>query len=556
MRCLPASDRALLLELQDLAQVMVVYRHMAAHPVMGVHELVPAARTLLVHFDPLVTTAPSLAAVLGTLAQQALVMEQQTASTPGQLVQVPVRYGGGDIAQVAEMLGLSVAQLIAQHTAQPYDAAFAGFAPGFVYLSGGAGWQVPRRATPRTKVPAGSVALGGEFSAVYPIASPGGWQLIGTTDVAMWDLQRQEPAYIQPGFRVQFVDAARTSVAVPLSLHSDAHPSLESKTPFSEVSLGHVAIEIVNSGWQTLVQDAGRHGMSARGISASGALDVCAMQAANRVVGNPQDAAVLEHLGGQLCLRSQGAVTLSVTGADTALMVASAAGHGWQASTYQALALNAGDTLQLHAPTAGLRSYVAVRGGWHVAPVLGSCATDTLAGIGPAALQNGQCVGVGQVVPAKALRPVALWESAPVPLPRAGDVVLLDITLGPRADWFTDAAVRTLLEQAWQVTPQSNRVGMRLQGEQALQRQCHQELPSEGTVAGAIQVPASGQPVLFLADHPLTGGYPVVGALASHHLSLAAQIPVGCWIRFRCVAPLQAYSESPTTATEAGKSTT
>jgi len=115
--------------------------------------------------------------------------------------------------------------------------------------------------------------------------------------------------------------------------------------------------------------------------------------------------------------------------------------------------------------------------------------------------------------------------------------VTLDVVLGPRTDWFTAQALQTLTGQTWRVTPQSNRIGMRLEGAQPLERRNPAELPSEGTVVGAIQVPISGQPVLFLADHPLTGGYPVIASLASYHLDLAAQIPVDCRIQFRVVAP-------------------
>lgn len=533
MRFLPASDRALLLELKDLSQTMAVYRHVAAQQVPGIQDLVPAARTLLVHYDPYLTTAQALIETLRVLVQQAVQMEQGSDGMPGRLVEIPVHYNGDDLPDVAELLGISVAEVIARHTAQPYDAAFAGFAPGFVYLSGGANFQVPRRKSPRTKVPAGSVALGGNFSAVYPSASPGGWQLLGVTDVAMWDLQRTEPAYIQPGFRVQFVDAARTSVQVPVP----AVQFLEQKQPLAQMQQAQTAIEIIAPGLQALVQDGGRHGMSGLGISSSGALDLPAMHAANRAVGNPIGAAVLENVLGQMRLRSQGVTTLAITGAQVEATVHSTSGAVWPVATYTPIALNDGDVMQLHAPTAGVRSYVAVRGGWQVEPVLGSCATDTLALVGPCALQAGQRIAVGNAIAAAQLHPVEL-EGAPVQhLPRPGNLVVLDVVLGPRTDWFTQVALRTFVTQEWLVTPQSNRVGIRVEGAQPLERACHDELPSEGTVAGAIQVPINGQPVLFLADHPLTGGYPVIGAIASYHLPLAAQIPVGCRIRFNVVAP-------------------
>jgi biotin-dependent carboxylase-like uncharacterized protein len=249
-------------------------------------------------------------------------------------------------------------------------------------------------------------------------------------------------------------------------------------------------------------------------------------------VGTP----VLENLLGQLQLRCHGQATLAVTGAQAALTLRNTAGAQWSVDTDQAVALDDGDQLLLHAPTAGVRCYVAVRGGWHVAPVLGSCATDTLALVGPPPLQAGQRLAVGRAVPAAALQATQATLTRPA-LPRPGDLVTLDVVLGPRTDWFTPASVEAFAAQEWRVTPQSNRVGIRIAGAQPLQRNRHDELPSEGTVAGAIQVPLSGQPVLFLADHPLTGGYPVIAAVASHHLDLAAQLPVGSRLRFRVIAP-------------------
>lgn len=534
MRCLPASNKALLLELEDLSKTMALYRYVVTRSLPGVKELVPAARTLLVHYEPHLISATSLVALLRELEKEVAGQAASTEQVLGRLVEIPVRYDGEDLRDVAQLLGISVAQVIERHTAQPYDAAFAGFAPGFVYLSGGANFQVPRKQSPRTKVPAGSVALGGSFSAVYPSASPGGWQLLGTTEVAMWDLHRAEPAYVQPGFRVQFVDVARQAVHVSLPTTA---LKIKPKQPQMQANLAQAAIEFVNAGLETLVQDEGRSGMAGLGISSSGALHVLAMHQANRLVGNPTQIPVLENVLGQLRMRSHGTVTLAVTGAQSTLTLHSAQGAAHNVPMHTPIALNDGDELQLHAPNAGVRSYIAVRGGWDVEPVLGSCSTDTLAQIGPPPVQTGQCVAVGNAVAPGQLQAVALDAQPECEWPKSGDEVVLDVVLGPRTDWFTPAGLENFVTQSWQVTPQSNRVGIRVQGVQPLERNRHDELPSEGTVAGAIQVPINGQPVLFLADHPLTGGYPVIASIARYHLGLAAQIPVGCRIRFNVVAP-------------------
>ena len=293
------------------------------------------------------------------------------------------------------------------------------------------------------------------------------------------------------------------------------------------------------SGLQTLVQDAGRHGLAGLGVSSAGALDQAALRQANRLVGNPVHTPVLENLLGGLALRCHGRATLAVAGAPVPLTLQAPGGRCWPVASHAAIALDDGDRLQLGMPSSGVRCYIAVRGGFNVAPVLGSCSSDTLAHIGPPALQAGDRLAVGSAVPADALRAAQPPDAPPSDLPRPGNEVLLDVLLGPRADWFTPEAIALLQSQAWQVTPQSNRIGMRLAGGLPLTRSRHDELPSEGTVAGALQVPAGGQPVLFLADHPLTGGYPVIAVLASHHLNLAAQIPVGCSVRFRVTAPLK-----------------
>jgi KipI family sensor histidine kinase inhibitor len=529
MRFISASDAALLVELESLSAAMALHRALLARPVAGVQELVPAARTLLVHYRPAAIALPALTEALRERGAAADIHE--TGAQPGRTVEIPVCYDGEDLPELAELLGLDVREVIARHTGQPWQAAFAGFAPGFVYMAGGhASFRnVPRRQSPRTKVPAGAVALAGDFSAVYPSASPGGWQLIGVTGVPMWDMRRAEPAYVQPGFQVQFRDAGQAALHVSLPPLRKSEP----KTPSALSGQALPAIEIVATGLQALVQDAGRAGMAGLGLSPSGALDAAAMREANRLVGNPVHAPVLENVLGGLQLRCHGQATVAVTGADAPLTLRAADGRAWPVSSRQGVALDDGDVLIVGAPTAGVRCYVAVRGGWQVEPVLGSCATDTLAQVGPPALQAGQRLLVGGQ-PLGAAQ--AAGEACPA-LPRPGDVVTLDVVLGPRTDWFTPEALQTFAEQEWRVTPQSNRVGMRLEGAQPLVRSRAGELPSEGTVTGAIQVPINGQPVLFLADHPLTGGYPVIGAVASHHLGLAAQIPVGCRVRFNVIAP-------------------
>ncbi|GAA6118451.1 5-oxoprolinase subunit PxpB [Acidovorax sp. FG27] len=532
MRFLPVNLNALLVELDDLDQTLALLASLRREPIAGIEELVPAARTLLVQFRP---SAQSFASLVDAIARRDVSAAAERSDT---LVEIPVRYDGEDLAEVAQLLGITPEEVVRRHTGSEYTVAFTGFAPGFGYLVGGhPSLDVPRRATPRTRIAAGSVGLAGTFSGVYPQASPGGWQIIGTTPLAMWDIDRQPPALLQPGFRVRFVDIAAKKIAAGAGASSaGGQKDLQSATPArlpDPSGLHGTALQVLTPGLQTVFQDLGRPGQAGQGVSASGAMDRAACRAASRLVGNaPGHAAgdaCLETVNGGLRLQSRGDTVVAVTGAEGPLTLTTAAGRSWPVARWQPLALADGDVLSVGEPVAGTRSYVAVRGGFAVAPVLGSRATDTLARVGPPALAPGDVLAV-RPAPRGAI--VGPAESPPGDLPTLQADVVLDVVLGPRTDWFTPEALELLARQRWQVTPQSNRVGIRLAGEAPLARAVAGELPSEGTATGAIQVPPSGQPVLFLADHPLTGGYPVIGCVAPHHLDRAGQIPVGAWVRF------------------------
>lgn len=523
MRFLPVNLDALLVELDDLPQTLALLTSLQAEPIAGIEELVPAARTLLVRYRP---AKVSHAALVEHIGARSLTAPVERAAT---LIEIPVVYSGEDLDEVAQMLGISREEVIRRHTASEYSVAFTGFAPGFAYLSGGgSGLNVPRRSTPRTRIPAGAVGLAGEFSAVYPQASPGGWQIIGVTAKPMWDLGREVPALLQPGFRVRFIDTT-------------GRPALASPAPAPEPAAAPVAIEsdgaaleIISAGLQALFQDTGRHGQAGQGVSASGAMDQGALRAANRLVGNASDAACVEIAYGGFQFVCRGEAVAAFTGADAPLELVSNDGARSIVPGYQAIALSDGDSLTLGAPRAGSRSYLAVRGGFAIAPVLGSRSTDTLAHVGPAPIAAGDLLPVHQVARGAV---IGLYEQPPADLPTVEQTVTLDVVMGPRTDWFTPEAVALLATQVWTATPQSNRVGLRLTGKQPLARANPAELPSEGTVVGAIQVPPSGQPVLFLADHPLTGGYPVIGAVATYHLDRAGQIPIGASVRFNPLHP-------------------
>ncbi|MGF6527778.1 5-oxoprolinase subunit B/C family protein [Variovorax sp. PvP013] len=565
MRFLPVNLDALLVELDDLPQTLALLASLRAEPIDGVEEIVPAARTLLVRFRPSRVSPAELVARIGGRRVDALVERDAT------LIEIPVDYDGEDLDDVARMLGIAREEVVRRHTGSEYTVAFTGFAPGFAYLTGGdAILNVPRRTTPRTRIPAGAVGLAGAFSGVYPQASPGGWQIIGITAVPMWDLGRAVPALLQPGFRVRFVDRAAagagaahgatassaasapatpsTSPAAPATGESatatapaEAAGADAPAAPSDAVS-GRPALEVLATGVQALFQDAGRHGQAGQGVSASGAMDRASLRAANRLVGNPGDAAGVEIAAGGFELRCRGDAVVAFAGADVPVRLTAADGRASDVPGWTAIALSDGDRLRLGEPRAGLRSYLAVRGGFDIPAVLGSRSTDTLARVGPPAIATGDVLRIGAVERGAI---VGAPEEPPADLPSTAEVVVLDVVMGPRTDWFTPEAVALLANQVWRVSPQSNRVGLRLAGEASLARAVTGELPSEGTALGALQVPPSGQPVLFLADHPLTGGYPVIACVATHHLDRAGQIPIGAGVRFNPVRPFaESFSDA------------
>jgi biotin-dependent carboxylase-like uncharacterized protein len=275
-------------------------------------------------------------------------------------------------------------------------------------------------------------------------------------------------------------------------------------------------IEILTPGLLATVQDLGRHGYADLGVPRAGAADQASHRLANRLVGNAETAATIEITLGGMAFRLSTAATIAFTGARCDL--AGDRPLGWNA----AFSVPSGAVVRLLAPAAGLRSYLAVRGGVDVAATLGSRSTDTLSGLGPAPLSSGDTLSVGDLAVTdpsdEAIGPAAR-TSRPIRL-----------APGPRADWFEAAAIDHLQRASWTVDATSNRIGVRLAGP-ALRRVQVRELASEATLPGAIQVPPNGQPIVLGPDAPVTGGYPVVAVVTAADLPLIAQARPGDRLR-------------------------
>jgi biotin-dependent carboxylase-like uncharacterized protein len=276
-------------------------------------------------------------------------------------------------------------------------------------------------------------------------------------------------------------------------------------------------IEIVNQGIGTTYQDLGRPGLSHLGVGRSGAADRPSHGLANRLVGNEESAATIETCGG-LSVRLHHPAVVAVTGAQGVIDVR----HGPAMGVNGVEHLPAGAEFTVRPPGEGMRYYVAVRGGFDVAAVLGSRSFDTLAGLGPR-LQAGDHVAIGP----DPRTPITTDLGFRLP-----STTLIHLTEGPRRDWFTHEAWDILITKPFTVSPSGNRVGARLSGP-LLERVAVRELLSEGLVEGAIQVPPDGQPIVMLADHPVTGGYPVIAVVEPYHVPWVVQARPGTVLRFR-----------------------
>ncbi|HEY5222735.1 MAG TPA: biotin-dependent carboxyltransferase family protein [Microbacteriaceae bacterium] len=287
-------------------------------------------------------------------------------------------------------------------------------------------------------------------------------------------------------------------------------------------------LRVLEPGPLTLVEDLGRPGYAAIGAARSGALDRGALRLANRLVGNSEGAATLEVTAGGFAAVIERGLWFAITGAGGPITL-----DGAPIEADTAVRASAGSVVRIGTAVRGMRFYLAVRGGIVVPAELGSRSRDILTGLGPAPLRAGDVVPIGADPDA----PIPVVDTMTISQP-PDDTVLVGLHPGPRADWFTAESLERFYDTEWMVAGDSNRVGVRLDavgggGAVALRRVVERELPSEAMVAGAIQVPPSGQPTVLLADHPVTGGYPVIAVVADASLDTFAQLRPGQRVEFR-----------------------
>ncbi len=540
-RVAPAGDRGLLVEFAPELSPETIARVHGAHRLLGdlpgVVETVPGLRSVLVVYDPLAVSFDEIAGRAEACARAA----PPVPASDGALVEVPVVYGGTagpDLEAAALACGLSPSQIVELHSGTDYLVYMLGFAPGFPYLGLLAPQlRMPRRPTPRIRVPAGSVAVADAFSGIYPQETAGGWHLLGRTPLRLFDARRAQPCLLQPGDRVRFVPVAGGSAALEAAA-PDANAS--GMTPIS--APGRPVFEVLEPGLMTTVQDRGREGWRKFGVPASGALDRPALDAVNRVLGNLPGAAAIELTFPGPRLRVLSETEIAVAGADlTALVNRTALDPG------EPVRVRPGDLLEFEPPRWGQWLYLGIAGGVEVPPLLGSRSAYARGGPGGPlgrALRAGDVLGLGETSSARrrARRPGNTLTT------RNGPV---RVVLGPQAGAFTAEAQAAFLGRAYTATAQRDRSGTRLAGS-ALGHRGSAEIMSDGLLPGAIQVPADGQPLVILADGPTTGGYPKMAWVIGPDLGRVAQAGPGTALRFEAVAVEAAHALIREHAAEGG----
>lgn len=416
---------------------------------------------------------------------------------------IPVCYGkGNELDSLAGQLGISVPELISLHSGAVYTVAAIGFSPGFPYLLGlPEKLRVPRLSSPR-KVDAGSVAMAGGQAGIYPNASQGGWHVLGKTHIRLFDLDREKPSLLSPGDQVRF----------------QAVECLESEPDRSDrESLAEGEILILEPGPMTSVQDHGRYGYQSMGVSPGGAVDPTMATIANRLVGNADDAAVLE------CTMAGPKLKF--------LKDMRVAFVGWKdEGNGRPISVRIGEELDLTQPTLSLRGYIAVAGGIDVPVVMGSRSTDLRGGFGGFL---GRPLRQGDTLPVGEANPGPVRGSWYVDCPDAiGSTIEVRFLRGVQAHWFAEESRKEFVESVYRVSPSSDRMGTRLDGA-VLKLKEPREMVSQPVVFGSIQVPPNGQPIVLMSERQTIGGYPQIGHVISADLPLIARAWPGTVIRFR-----------------------
>lgn len=523
-----ASDRSLLVtwpgppSIETGAWVIKLFRSLkSVAPKWDIENLHPAYCSLSVDFGKKLSSPADLQDFLRELCREISYGE----TGGGAIVQVPVRYDGPDLEDVARLTSLTVGEVIRLHSESEYRVGFLGFSPGFPYMLGlREKLFCPRKSAPRLQVPAGSVAIAGYQTGIYPNESPGGWQLIGRTSAELFDPHRKPACLLQPGDRVHF------------KVLREPKP-VAKKSKSLRIWHGHPTVEILRPGPFSTIQDGGRLMAAHLGISRGGAADPLAFAVGNRILGNDPRATAVEMTGMGMGVRFQKDAWFTVTGSACAPVL-----DGKPVEMWTPVQASAGQTLEMGA-IEKLRAYFFMRGGFSADELLGSRSTFINGGWGG---YDGRALKTGDILCEDDLAagdPSYRARSLVLKRAYAENFGVLRATRGPQWDFFSDNARRAFFDSEYEVTNEANRLGLRLSGVNleyaASERET--EMISEGVAAGAVQVPAGGAPLILFCEQATTGGYPKIANIVYADLFRLGQLKPGDKIRFKEIQREEAW---------------
>jgi len=490
-------------------------------PFPGFVETVPAYTTLTIFYQPELLAIAHNGPFVWIKNHVEKFMRKVSGILPvtKNVVSIPVCYDevfGYDLDAVAAARGISKETLIALHQQKEYNVYMMGFLPGFAYMGAlDDAIATPRKPTPRALVEAGSVGIAGHQTGIYPLPSPGGWQIIGRTPCNLFDSAKTNPFLLKTGDTVQFYAISKEAFYQIKNAEKEASPPAQRDGTADAVA--------IKAGIYSTIQDNGRPGLRAYGVPVGGAMDTVAHQVANALVGNAPNAATIECTMGGLALQFNTATEIALTGGGTASI------NGQKVLLYQRHTVRKNDLLEIKFTPPGLRTYLAVRGGFASENIMGSKSMSQIVGIG-SPLKKDAGLWFDRDFYTETTKTADNFTLSTIDRP-----TMIRVFQGPEYHRMTTESSRQFYSQPFILSNRCDRMGYHLQAE-PLSLDNSGEMLSTAVTKGTIQLTPNGQLILLMSDCQTTGGYPRVGQVAAVDLPLAAQLIPGETISFKSIS--------------------
>jgi KipI family sensor histidine kinase inhibitor len=506
-------------------QVMHLNKSIQQKPFAGFVETVPSYTTLTVYYQPELiesTNTRPFVYIKNYIESLFDDLHAEVTSTE-EIVSIPVCYDdefGYDLDFIAANNKLTKEQVIAIHQQRVYKVYMMGFLPGFAYMgSVDEAIAMPRKSSPRAQVEAGSVGIAGIQTGIYPLTSPGGWQIVGRTPLSLFNIQSQNPFWFKTGDRIKFFAICKDEF-IRIKNEQEVNKKIESE----EINSNAI---VIRPGAYSTIQDKGRWGFQSYGMPVSGAMDQLAYYIANALAGNDKNASCIECTMGGLQIQFKKNAVVAITGAGAAFV------NGQSIKLCQPLSVSKNDTLEIRYNNDGMRTYIAVRGGFAANRIMNSRSVYTRAGIG-SPLKKEQGLQFGNLFSAD---PKRITESLSVPTYSSDTSIR--IIAGPENHWMKPESIVQLSSQSFTLSNQCDRMGYQLKAEPLVLNE-QKELLSTAVTKGTVQLTPSGQLIILMSDCQTTGGYPRVAQVAAVDLSVLAQLKPGDGIHFSNISFQQA----------------